>query len=337
MTALTKYDRIEATGLWRPDAQAQRREVIVSIGDATLMISDSKDQAITHWSLAAVARVNPDEYPAIFHPDGDTSETLELPENETVMIAAIEKLRRAVNRTRPRPGRLRFLGVGLSIAAVLALGVFWLPGAMQDNTLRVVPQVKRKSLGTALLDRLQRVSGPRCSDAVGSAALTRLGLRLGVSRLAVLPNLTQPALHLPGGLIVINRSVIEDYEEPDVAAGYILAEVSRRATLDPLRPLLSVAGPWENFRLLTTGDLAPETLDAYAEHLLSHPAAPPKDQPLLELFGTAQLRSTPYAMARDITGETVLELVEGDPMQGKNTEPLLTDGDWLRLQSICGG
>ena len=43
MTALSKYDRLEASGLWRPTPQDQRREVVVSIGDATLVISDMND------------------------------------------------------------------------------------------------------------------------------------------------------------------------------------------------------------------------------------------------------------------------------------------------------
>jgi len=337
MTALKKYDRIEATGLWRASPDVQRREVIVSIGNATLLISDMKDQPLTHWSLAAIARANPGTRPAIYYPDGDEGETLELPEDEVQMIDAIEKLRRAVNRARPRPGRLRWLGVGLSIAAVLALIFFWLPGAMRDNTLRVVPQVKRASLGTALLDRLQRVSGTACNTPAGLTALSRLAARLNVDKLAVLPDMNGPSLHLPGGLIVLDRSVIEDFEEPDVAAGYILAEVARRADLDPLRALLDAVGPRENFRLLTTGDLSPQSLDTYAEHLSTTAPAPPEITALLALFDAASLRSTPYARARDITGETVLELIEADPMAGRPTEPLLSDGDWLRLQGICGG
>jgi len=44
MTALSKYDRLEATGLWRADPEAQRREVIVSIGNATLVIADINDR-----------------------------------------------------------------------------------------------------------------------------------------------------------------------------------------------------------------------------------------------------------------------------------------------------
>jgi len=35
MTALDQYVRLESGGLWRADADAQRRDVAVSFGDAT--------------------------------------------------------------------------------------------------------------------------------------------------------------------------------------------------------------------------------------------------------------------------------------------------------------
>lgn len=339
MTALTKYDRLEATGLWRPDPDGQRREVIVSIGNATLMIADMNDQAITHWSLAAVARANSGATPAIYYPDGDKEkgETLELPENEAEMIDAIESLRTAIAKTRPRPGRLRWLGVSLSIAAVAAVVLFWLPAAMRDNTLRVVPQVKRETIGVALIDRMQRVTGPMCNDAAGLRALRRLGSRLETRKLAVVPALGRPALHLPGGVIVLDRSVFEDWEEPDVAAGYILSELATQLERDPLADLLNVVGPWENFRLLTTGEVSGDALDAYAEHLMTAPSNTPDTANLLALFEASDVPSSPFARAYDITAESTLELIEGDPMKGRVTEPLLPDSAWLRLQSLCGG
>lgn len=337
MTALSKYDRLEATGLWRPDPDGQRREVIVSVGNATLMISDMNDQAIAHWSLAAVARANAGNLPAIFHPDGDEGETLELPEHEGEMVEAIETLRSAIAKSRPRPGRLRWLGVGVSVTTVAALVLFWLPGAMSDNTLRVVPQVKRESIGVSLIERMQRVTGPMCNDSDGLRALRRLGARLDTPKLAVVPGLGRPALHLPGGVIVLDRSVFEDWEEPDVAAGYILAELALQVEHDPLANLLDVTGPWENFRLLTTGEISASALDSYAEYLMTADANEPDTPNLLALFEAADVPATPYARARDITGESVLELIEGDPMQGHETEPLLPDSTWLRLQGLCGG
>ncbi|WP_370400668.1 hypothetical protein [Sulfitobacter sp. JB4-11] len=335
MTALTKYARIEAAGLWRATPDAQRRDVIVSMGDATLTVTDLKDQPLAHWSLAAVERANPGTRPAIFHPDGDPGETLELPEDEAEMIDAIETLRRAITRSRPRPGRLRWAGVAASIVVVAALALFWLPGAMQDHTLRVVPPAKRASIGAALLERIERVSGPACKDEAGRAALNRLGTRLNAGKLIVLQDMTRPGLHLPGGLIVLDHSVIEDFEEPDVAAGYVLTELAHRTTTDPLRDMLSVMGLRENFRLLTTGDVAPKALDAYAEHLMTQTPRAPDLALHLARFEKAQVRSTPYAYALDITGETTLPLIEGDPMYGRLTEPLLSDATWLRLQNIC--
>ncbi|MDG1352144.1 MAG: hypothetical protein P8P70_03060 [Sulfitobacter sp.] len=337
MTALSKYDRLEATGLWRPTPDGQRREVIVSIGNATLVVTDMNDQAIAHWSLAAVARLNPGEIPAIFHPDGDEDETLELPANETEMVEAIETLRIGIAKQRPRPGRLRWLGISVSLAAVLALMVFWLPGAMRDNTLRVVPQVKREALGVALINRMQRVAGPLCNDPTGLRALRKLGARLETPKLAVVPALGRPALHLPGGVILLDRSVFEDWEEPDVAAGFILSELALQVERDSLADLLDATGPWENFRLLTTGEISDAALDAYAEILMTAPRREPDTANLLALFEAADVRATPYARARDITGESVLALIEGDPMQSREPEPLIPDSTWLRLQGLCGG
>ena len=337
MTALTKYARLEASGLWRASPQDQRREVVISVGEATLTISDMRDQPITHWSLAAIRRANPGQRPAIFHPDGDTGETLELDASEAQMIDAIEKLRRAVERTRPRPGRLRWAGMLLSLALVAALALFWLPGALISHTVSVVPQVKRAEIGDALMVRIERMTGPACSDPAGTRALRDLRARLGTGPISMVPGIIGTSLHLPGGRIVMDRALVEDYEEPDVVAGFALAEHTMARQSDPLRDLLEVTGTWSGFRLLTTGRLEGDTLDRYAEHLLTGTRAQPAMSGLLDVFATASVRSTPYAYARDITGETVLPLIEGDPMSGKEPAELLSDADWLRLQGICGG
>ena len=52
-------------------------------------------------------------------------------------------------------------------------------------------------------------------------------------------------------------------------------------------------------------------------------------------FGSSS--TSPYAYARDITGESVLPLVESDPRAAEGSVPVLSDADWVRLQGICGG
>lgn len=337
MTALKQYQRIEATGLWRPSPDMQRREVVVSIGEATLTISDFNDQALTHWSLAALERQNPGGFPAVFSPDGDPDETLELAESETTMIEAIDRLQRAIDRSRPHPGRLRWLSVGGVIAAVVALLLFWLPVALQSHVVSVVPEIKRQDIGDAILHRIERVSGRACASEDAKASLEHLASRTGVRQIVILPAGVQDSLSLPGGTVLLSRALVEDHEDPAVAAGYVIAERARAEAQDPLDDLLDRTGPTAAFRLLTTGELTSEIVDSYTEQVLSEPRPSLTDQHLLAVFAQAALPSTPYAYARDITGETVLGLIEADPMAGRSLEQVLPDRDWVRLQNICGG
>ncbi|CUH63989.1 hypothetical protein TG4357_01003 [Thalassovita gelatinovora] len=337
MTALTKYQRIEASGLWRASPEEQRREVIVSIGDATLIISDLRDRALTHWSLPAVMRANPGDWPAIYHPDGDPGETLELTEGETEMVAAIEKLRNAIERRRPRPGRLRTAMMAASLASVLAVGVFWLPGAMVDHTLSVVPAAKRLDIGQRLLADIQRLSGPSCNSASARLALDHLAERLTDDdlHLTVVKTGVPDSVMLPGNIMVLNSALFEDYEVPDIAAGHIIAATLRARASDPLDRLLRHSGMFSSLRLLTTGTLPDETLKAYAEALLTQPETELPVETLLQGFQEAGVKSSPYAYALDVSGEATLPLIEADPFPGAAPSPVLSDGDWIRLQSIC--
>lgn len=332
-TALHKYDRLEATAIWRASAKDQRRDVIVSIGDATLVISDLQDRAITHWSIPAVRRANPDQSPAIFHPDGDEGETLEIDADEVEMIEAIEKLRTAIARRQPRPGRLRYGIFGVSLAAIAALGVFWLPGAMRDHALRVVPDAIRTDIGEAILDHTNRVTGAPCDDRLGEIALRKLETRLGARHIIVVPSGLREAALLPGGTVLLNRSTVEDFEEPDVVAGFVIA--AEVATGDPLRRLLENSGMGASFHLLTTGALPDELLRDHIEDLILAPPPRAADNALIEAFKDHKVRISPYAYALDPSGEETLELIEADPF-AVTPEPVLGDGDWVALQGICG-
>ncbi len=335
MTALKKYARLEATALWRSGPEAQRREVVVSVGEATLVITDLKsDTALTHWSLAAIERQG-SGYPAIFTPDGDPGETLELSANENEMITAIETLRKAVLRARPKPGRLRWLGAALSTAAVAALAFLWLPGALRDHAMRVLPDVKRTEIGDALLSRIARVGGPPCRAPGTENALKTLAARTGVESVAILPGGIRETLLLPGGRILLNRVLVEDFEDPHVAAGYILAEMARSTETSALEDLLHTAGLRGTASLLTTGSLPEKALDAHAESTMARVPSAPSTADLLARFEAARLSTAPYAYAVDISGEATLPLIEADPMSGVAADPIMRDSDWLRLQSIC--
>jgi hypothetical protein len=341
MKQFAEYRQLRATGLWRERPDAQRRNVTVSIGEATLTLTGQNERVVAHWSLPALTHANPGHYPAIFHPDGNPGETLELAEDQAEMIRALNRLCTVIERSRPHPGRLRMVILSAVVLAVLVGGVFWLPDALRRHAVTVVPQAKRATIGAALMSEINRVSGPACDQREGQEALDRLGRRVAADdkrlRLLVVREGVKGALLLPGRVMLLNRTLFEDYEEPDVAAGFILAELVRSASGDPLAALLDYVGVRSAFQLLTTGDLPRTALRSYAEHLLTDPRARPPAPALLARFRTAQVRSSPYAFALDVTGETVLGLVEADPFAAEAPPPLLRDFDWLRLQDICGG
>jgi len=338
MTALKEFERLESTGIWYASPDAQRRDVIVSVGDATLTISDGNETAITHWSLPAIQRVNPGKRPALFRPSEDAAETLEL--NDDTLVQAMAQVHSAIEKRRPHHGRLRFIIVGGLSLILLLFALIWLPGAMITYTASVVPETKRVAIGENLLTRIQRVSGRPCNDPLGRTALNMLHARLTTDargKIVVLSGGVPTAAHLPGGIILLNRALVEDFEDPEVPAGFVLAEQLHATMEDPLLGLLRSVGLTSSFRLLTTGNLREATLDSYAENLLiSHTTELP-DAAILARFAEAGVRSSPYAYAIDISGETTIGLIEADPVTPEIARQVLNDSSWVSLQAICGG
>jgi hypothetical protein len=152
-----------------------------------------------------------------------------------------------------------------------------------------------------------------------------------------LPSGVPQTAHLPGGVILLHRELLEDYDDPDVVAGYILAETLRAEQSDSLQHMLSFTGTLSVFRLLTTGQLSETTLKQYAEHLLLQSPSQIDMDLLIEQFSAQRLRAAPYAYALDVTGEQTLALIEADDAATVQFEPSLSDNYWIRLQTICGG
>lgn len=342
MTAVDKYQRLECSGLWRNSAQAQLREVVVALRDATLILSDTRTgMALTHWSLPAIERLNPGEEPALFTAgrleNGDPAETLEL--DEPYMIAAIDTVHVAIVRRRPHPGRLRGVMVVAVLTAVALVSILWLPGAMIRHTGSVLPPSTRVQIGKMALQDVVRLTGSPCAADLGRRALGTLALHLsneGVAEIAVVRDGVTTTRSLPGGIVLVGARLLATIEDPEVLAGYVLAEAVRSDAGDPVLPLLRHAGLFAALKLLTTGVLSQDALTLYAESLLNAPQPAADDVVLLERFREANLSSTAYARAVDPTGEATLALIEADPFKGSSPVPILADNDWVGLQDICG-
>ncbi|WP_413718416.1 hypothetical protein [Silicimonas sp. MF1-12-2] len=337
MTVLAKYQRLEAEGLWRPEPEAQRRDVIVSIGDATLTIASANGSALSHWSLPAIFRTNPGHMPAVYAPGEDTPETLELADTE--IVDAIEAVLKSIQSGGSHPGRLRSLTIGAVLVVALAGAAIWLPQAITRYTASLVPEGARTEIGARLREEIRKLTGAPCAESAGLRALEKLQSRLfpeGRTTLVVIPSALAETTHLPGGTILISHRLVEDHETPDVLAGYLLAEDIRRSGADPLERVLSDAGLGAALQLLTTGRIDDEALRRHAEKLVAAAPIPVPDTALVTKMKTAGVSGQPYAYAIDLTGEGQTPLIEASK-EITQTLPLIGDGDWLALQRICEG
>lgn len=337
MTALTEFERLEAQAAWRAAPDARLREVIVSLGDATLTLFDPKSEApLSHWSLPAVTRLNPGQMPAIFTPRAqEPDEQIEI--DDPLMIEAIERVQRAIARHRAHPGRLRG---GLTLLAVLLMIaglIFWLPDALIRHAARVAPPAQARAIGEGVLAEIARSTGAVCDRASGQAVLDWVAPQLLApdASIRTVPALAQ-ARRLPGNLFVLGADLVAHADGAEAVAGHLLAAEQAQSDLDVLLQALTHAGPKAALRLLTHGSLPQDALAGYGEKLLLQEPARPDDERLLARFADMRLPSSPYAWSLDASGESVLALIEADPMRGQApVRPLLTPPQWAALQQIC--
>jgi hypothetical protein len=349
MTALTKYDRLEATGLWRETPDARLREVIVGLRNTTLLLVDPRtEMPVTQWSLPAIRRLNPGQEPAIFAPSDEAEESLEI--NDIEMIAALGQLRRVLEKRRVRPGRLRMvLSLGTALV-VVGLVVFVLPGRLVDYTVSVLPEPVLADLGQASLADLGRLTGSPCNRPQGQSAADGLARKLFADaphRLAVLRDALPGPRALSGRVIALPLSALDQSRGPEEIAGALLIEAARRPAETALTDQLNHAGLFATFSLLTSGTANPEALQGHAETVLADPADltdlsqdPSRVAALVEAFRSAGLSTLPWAESRaaDTGPEADLAraLTKADPFPEGGPEPILDDADWLMLQAICG-
>lgn len=335
LTALDAYQRLESSGVWRPGPSEQRRNVVVSIGSATLTITDMNDTALAHWSLPAVERVNPGAEPAIYRAAQDAEDRLEIADTE--MVDAIEQVRRAVGRGRTHKGRLRGGLAGLFILGLLATVVFWAPSAIRNQAASILPEAARVALGREVFDKIRRIAGSPCSDPLGQAALDRLAAQFAPgARVFVMPEGLTASATLPGDHILLGRSLVEDHDTPFVVTGFLVEADLSRQLRDPALDLLADATLLETGRLLTTGELADRALLAHANQRVQAGSPSPDEGDLIARFAALGLPTEPFAYAKDISGESVSALIEATLFPANTAAAPLSDGDWVALQGICG-
>ena len=331
MTAIKEFERLEALGLWRETAHAQRKEVVISFGDTTLVLSDINNRPLTHWSMAAIEHGGSGENGTVFTVDETGEETLEI--EDPTMIAAIGKIRASIEARRPHPGRLRWFIGAFVLIAFLGFTLFWLPNALTRYAANIVPDSKAVDIGEALLKSIRKTTGSACSTPSGERALRRLEDRaIGApsNRIRIIAMGSRPSLHLPGGNILLNHRLATQPDDANLLAGYAIMERAAQDETPPLFAFFKSLGIRKTLAFLGTGNIQSGDIETFADQRLFGPLATPSTSTMLELFAVAKIPRTQFAAHANR-----LDLLETPDLQPEQYDPILNDNDWISLQEIC--
>ena len=331
MTAIKEFERLESLGLWRDLKDSQRREVVVSFGESTLVLSDINNRPITHWSLAAIEDAGNSENGIIFTVDDLGEETLEI--DDQIMISAIYKIKASIEARRPHPGRLRlFLGASILIS-FLGVSIFWLPNALTQYASNIVPDSKAVEIGEVILKSIQKTTGSTCSTPLGERALRRLENRVIGSpsnRIQIIEMGNRPSLHLPGGNILLNYRLTLNEPNANLIAGYAILERAIEDEKSPLFDLFKSMGLKKTLKFLGTGDIDNSDLEYFANKQLFGALSAPKADTISELFNVAEIPRTRFANHANRS-----DLLIANDLMAEEYLPILDEVDWLNLQEIC--
>ncbi|MGB0497563.1 MAG: hypothetical protein ACPGID_04430 [Rubricella sp.] len=332
MTALDRYDRLEASGLWhRPEGA---REVLVTFGEARLTLSTFEEEPLAQWSIAALAERESDGSTARFSPDPDFAEWLDLSDPD--MIAA---LRAVIAPPRRRPWRaLANIAYGaLAVAALTALAWPRIETLLHGE----VTPAEIAAFGTRIMETNEAMAICTAEDVPAVALLEeRIELAEGTLIFATYPTERTQVIRLPDGRLVIDERILGQAPDADGLAGLIVdldmrhpTELYRARAVDRLTdPIFGLGGfmadepgfeSWERVDYRERGDearITPESEAALADRLAE-----------LEL-PTRAFAELLVAIDQDKRAEAIAAL---DRIGADAYPPALLDVEWLRLRAQC--
>jgi len=181
--------------------------------------------------------------------------------------------------------------------------------------------------------------GAPCSRELGKMALEKFVSNLGFLEYTfyIVPGETINVLHLPGKIIVISKALVEDFDDPDVLAGYVLAQIQREAKSNALDELMRQMSNMEIIQFLFGKSPDAKTLRSFSKDWITKNKVSLDLESLMKEFNNREISSLPYSYAKDVTGKTTQFLINSEKTSEKARKPSLDDSSWLALQTICGG
>lgn len=207
MTALDKYTRLEALGQWSETSNVPPVEVIVSFGDATLLLSKPDETPLSHWAMAATMLTSLENGVATYTPDIHGHETLEI--DDPAMIEAIAQVSQTQKPQQKRKSlRIWFL---LLLLVALVIGAFgYGPTTLRTQAINMTTPDLARQIGYKMLTQQRIVA---CRSPSGDKVRNTLQNKIfpnGNYSLIIATNAPLGAI-FTGGLLVVDNTALAQF------------------------------------------------------------------------------------------------------------------------------
>lgn len=338
MTALERYTRLEATGYWCEAPDREEVEVLVSFGDATLVLSDFQENLLTHWAMAALQPLRSDEDGTIYSPDPSGNETLRIADAD--MNEAIGLVRQAWRFPKRRRKGRGAVFYGIAALAIAAAGVVWVPDLLRSQAASITEGAAARLLADRMMASGRDLVGPTCTEPRGLAASRKLTARLFAADAPRIIYLSGPmAPHvLPGGTLAVGQETLRALPNPEALAG-LIAYLATGPQESITHRILDQASLRELATYIGNGRMPEPPMRALVAELQQEAAhwTPPADS-FASVMGAAKLPTLDFAAflgGQGAADAVVGQIAAADRMAGEPFIPALRDQDWVALREIC--
>lgn len=322
------YMCFEASGVWRENAETPPRDVIVSLGERTLVLSDIGDRILGHWARAGLIPLRTEGGTTVYTLSAESGETLAIADRQ--MNAEISgrthdaQVSPRKRRKRPRLGLIVAASFSIGLTATLAS---FTPGAMRHQTLRLIQPGQAAELSDRILLILMDKGAQPCRHPTGERNINRLTATLATPgeapvRTRVMDLANASAARLPDGSVVVSQSAITAARVPEDLAVVLAVALAR----DPLETLVNSMGPFDHMVYFLTADLRPTTLDDATRAALA-PAT--SDEMAAAATRLESLGLATGAQGQEHSGDDRLRLLSG------STASPLEAINWGSIKRIC--
>ena len=210
MTAIKKYTRLEANGFWKESTKSQQVEVLITFGKTSIILSDYKDNPLTHWSLAAIKLISRNQIEYIFSTDLENGETLKI--SDANMVEAFLLF---INEEDEKPKGFKFIYyvITASLIVLSTLFVLFLPSKVRVLTGSIISQAHEAQLVEPFINEHIAKHGSICSspqtNKILNSILTSVQNDTSILSVKIVRAQKVNILHLPGGSILVSNNFLK--------------------------------------------------------------------------------------------------------------------------------